>query len=242
MLRRGGSNPGGVPSVDIDALTPMELVDLVLDRELDSQDEMRALAVIEQDPRASAALEQSQWMLDELRNVNDAPDFSDIVLEEVGARRGWLPPRLQRLVPLGRLAAAAVLLGALSASLLAERAAPDAAVFQNGPTPVADVVRAGSNEAIAGVRSVSNMLDFVRAGSATREITTADYTFVIQLQSERPADVDRPCSGGEVKRAGCASEALRIEDAVRVRWFGEQIEHKGEVASRDSRRNEFPRR
>jgi hypothetical protein len=239
MSDRGWNISSRDRQIDLRSFTPMELVDMVLDREFGSQDEMLARAIIDADPRAAEALARSEAMLDILREPIAGPDLSGAILEEVGARREWLPPVLQRLIPVGRLAAAAVLLVVLSAGLLARRANPDAAIFQSGPTPVADVVRAGATEAAAGVQSVTNVLDLVRVG-AQQERKALNTTLVIQVQSTRPCPLSERASRAK-RDAGCASEALAVDTTDRLRWYGEPIESKGEKATEDNRWNSPPR-
>lgn len=239
MSDRGWNISSRDRHVDLRSFTPMELVDMVLDRELGSQDEMLARAIIDGDPRAAEALAKSEAMLDVLREPVSSPDLSAAILEDVGARREWLPPVLQRIIPAGRLAAAAVLLAVLSAGLLARRANPDAAIFRSGPTPVADVVRAGATEASAGVQSVTSVFDLVRVG-AQEERKPLNATFIIEVQSTRPCPLSERAARAK-RDAGCASEALAVDTSDRLRWYGEPIESKGEKANEDNRWNSPPR-
>jgi hypothetical protein len=141
-------------------LTPDEAVDALLDREIAPADLPAALALIASDAAASARLERMRSMFDDLRAPVEAPDVSRRVLGEVGRRRRWMTPGLQRVVTTGRVALAASVLATVATTLVLERMHPNAAVF-GGPeaTPLASVVDAGRQEARMGLEQVGGLLD-----------------------------------------------------------------------------------
>lgn len=140
-------------------MTAQEAVDALLDREIAPADLPEAMALIASDRAASERLERMRSMFDDLRAPAHAPDVSGRVLSEVGARRRWLTPGLQRVVSAGRLALAACLLAAVAATLMAERVHPDAMLFGGPqPTPLASVVDAGRQEAAIGIQQVNGLL------------------------------------------------------------------------------------
>lgn len=158
--RRLHPDPSGAAQRGALGMTPDEAVDALLDREIAPADLPEALALIAGDRDASERLERMRAMFDDLRAPVGGPDVSRLVLGEVGRRRRWLTPGLQRAVSAGRLALAACLLAGVATTLVVERLNPDALVFGGPqPTPLASVVDAGRQDAAIGIRQVGGLLD-----------------------------------------------------------------------------------
>lgn len=146
-----------------EALGPDALIDAYFDRSITPESKSRLARLLSTDPAATIAFGECDRAVEALRAPVVAPDFSAAILDEVGRRRGWLGASLQRLVSIGRLAAAAVLLLALGLTLAAKRWAPDSGVFPSAATPIADVTECAASDAdcnVSGIRRALNWNDF----------------------------------------------------------------------------------
>jgi len=133
-------------------------VDSYFDRELTPESIESLFDSMNQSRAQRDQFDDTQSMLDDLRNPVEAPDFSGQVLGEVGQRRGWLSSKGRRMVFVGRLATAACLLLVVSGLLLVRRNNPEA--FQPATTsgPVSEFVEASGVEAGASMRALSEGL------------------------------------------------------------------------------------
>lgn len=217
MFRRDRTNPDlrlvGERPLD---MTPDEAVDALLDREIAPADLPAALALIESDAKASARLEAMRSMFDELRAPAPGPDLAGAILGEVGRRRRWLTPGLQRVVTAGRVAIAACVLAAIGATLAVERANPNAAIF-GGPeaTPLTSVVDATRHEASIGLRQVGGL--FERATPAPESPNQSVFLLGTVESQDAAGRLLRLCPSPEQATA-CRSEAP--EDAIVVDLTG----------------------
>lgn len=172
MTHDSASNP--VP------LDEQAMIDAYFDRTLASEQKADLTRLLATDAGVGAHFAECAYAIEALRTPVSAPDFSHEILQEVGRRRGWLGARLQRFVSIGRLAAAAALLLALGVTLTVRRFAPDAAIFPQTPTPIADVAECASSDADYNVAGFYRVLD--QAGSVTglERLTTASPTAPVQ--------------------------------------------------------------
>lgn len=157
--------------------SPLELEALIeayFDRELPAHMELPLQRLVREDSRAARHFSETEAAVEALRmHAPDAPDLTSRILSEVGHRRGWVGARLQRFVAIGRVGIAACLLVALSAMLLANRYAPDAAVFNTAPTPIADVAQCASRDADGTVKTLLATIDRVGVASGLNEVRDA---------------------------------------------------------------------
>jgi len=219
MFRRDRSNPDlrltGEPRSL--GMTPDEAVDALLDREIAPAELPEALALIAGDPEASARLEAMRSMFDELRAPVEAPDLSDRILGDVGRRRRWLTPGLQRVVTVGRVAIAACVLAAIGATLAVERANPNAAIFGGPePTPLTSVVDATRHEASIGLRQVGGLFD--RAVPAPDSPDRSVFLLGAVESTDAAGRLLRLCPEAERKALSCRSD--EPEDAIIVDLTG----------------------
>jgi len=143
------------------ALTPEQLADLALDGDAPLD------AVLSRDPSGRAAghvrgVRRLERLLRLEKSSRQHPDLTAAVLDEVGARRGWLDERSRRMVWAGRGLAAAALLGAFAALLGVRNAAPELKPATGAPAALASVVDAGeraASEASAPLAGVVEMID-----------------------------------------------------------------------------------
>lgn len=134
---------------------PDALVDAFFDRELDEASREHFFTAIRGDLRQCARVACTQRMLGALREPLATPDFTDAVMARVAQRRGFLPARLRRMVKVGRLIAAAVILAALLGVAILHRVAPDTVILADQPRPVSNVVTSSAHEATEGVQQIA---------------------------------------------------------------------------------------
>lgn len=235
MFPRRGANPNrhDAASALPPGMTAQQAVDALLDREIPPAGLQEAMDLIAGDPAASARLERMRSMFDDLREPTGAPDLSQRVLEEVGMRRRWLPPTLQRLVAGGRLAIAACLLAAVAATLVVQRVHPDAMLFgEPAPTPLTSMMNAGRQEATMGIQRVGGMFDGVFLLRASESDAAA------HLKGLSPADEDE-CAAARA----CRERRLRERDALVLdltgreqRWSGASATVQAEPAAVEATR------
>jgi hypothetical protein len=200
------------------AMSPDQLVDAVLDREVPHDAMGAVMARIASDPAASARLASMTGMFDALRAPVGTPDLTRAVIGEVGRRRRWLAPALQRAVGAGRLAIAAALLCALAVGLVAQRAAPESGLFSaDRATPLANVVEASQAETTAGIRNVAGMLDAVRGRGANEAGTGGPVAIrsIVFVTPYSPNGVQAAAQQFTLK-----SEALVLNGQARFRVVG----------------------
>jgi len=220
-------------------------VDRCLDRELSAEECAALYEDLKASPEQARRLAETHAALDMLRAPVETPDLTAGILHEVGLRRGWLSARLQRVVTVGRLAAAACLLLALTVVLTAKRAAPDAAVFQAGPAPVSDLINAGQTETRDSVKRWSDTVSHYRALVAAPRASEPRRAGVrwaaggaVFLSNSGWVSVSRGAGDGcderrRVRRA-CASSDRRAGQAFRV-VFSVPCETSGLVKARFGR-------
>lgn len=156
-------NPAGAAAPKIpEARIPEELVESLLNRELDEGSREKVFAMLRRDPRACEDLARTQRVVSMLRTPIEAPDFRAAVMERVGAKRGFLPERLRRVVKRGRLAVGACGLLVLLGAAAAQRYAPEWTELTARPRPVTAVLRAGTADAAAGAERLANAIGAVR--------------------------------------------------------------------------------
>lgn len=155
-----GGDDASLSDPPVDEIIPDELVDRVLDREVPPDDSPDVLSVIRMDPAADERLESTREILRDLRSDRhrvDCPDLSGCILARISASKGLFSSVGLRRVCMYRYAAAAVLLLAIAALFVAQRAAPDAVRLTSSPAPVGRIVSAVPSETadvFSGVKSV----------------------------------------------------------------------------------------
>lgn len=166
MNQKDGANPKASRKLE-------ELIDAYFDRELPPEEEASLAHLLQRDAGAAMLFGESEAAIDALRLPVNSPDLSGRILTEVGRRRGWLGARLQRFVAVGRVAVAACLLLALAVTLTAKRFSPDAAVFPQSPTPIADVARCAADDTSCSVDDFLAALDQVGEVARLNEVRNA---------------------------------------------------------------------
>lgn len=152
--------------IPFDDRGPDELIDAYFDRELAPETEAQFARRLARDADLAMRFAESEEAVEAIGRPIQTPDLSSQILAEVGRRRGWIGARLQRLVSVGRVAIAAAILLALAVTLTVRRLTPDAAIFPQAPTPIADVADCAASDANCNVAEFLTAMDHV--GSQTR--------------------------------------------------------------------------
>ncbi len=160
----GREGADGVRAVGADSL-----LDAYFDRTICAAGKTRLARLVAADPDAGAAFSELDRAVEGLRTPVRAPDFSAAILGEVGRRRGWLGAGVQRLVSVGRLAVAAVLLLGLGVGLAVKRWSPDSVVFSPPATPIAAVTECAATDADCNVAGLRRAFGFDDHGASDRE-------------------------------------------------------------------------
>ncbi len=138
------------------------LIDAYFNRELTSSQSNDLFSMIGEDEVVRDDFDATQNVIDALRAPVDVPDISSSVLDEVGRRRGWLPPRIRSIVTIGRLSVAASFVLVLTAMFLIERSAPGSLDVRPTSQPLTNLVQAGSTETAEGIAAVREGIEKLR--------------------------------------------------------------------------------
>ncbi len=188
----GRDDADGVGAVGADSL-----LDAYFNRTICAAGKSRLARLVASDPKTNAAFSDLDRALEGLRAPVRSPDLSASILGEVGRRRGWLGAGVQRLVSVGRLTLAALLLLGLGVGLAAKRWSPADAVFGSPATPIAAVTECAASDAdcnVAGLRRAFGWGESAggegqRALFSSAGVTTAR---VLDVRSMRAALVAPP--------------------------------------------------
>ena len=93
-----------------------------------------------------------------------APDLTQTVLGDVGARRGWLDSRSRAMVWGGRGLIAATLLGALAVTMSVRRAAPEFGPNAREAAALAQVVDVGERAAAGATAPLATVVETIETG------------------------------------------------------------------------------
>ncbi len=118
-------------------------IDRLLDGGLSREQSQDLLRAIRADARACEDLARTRICVERLREPVAAPDLTDAILSRVHLRRRFLPQHGRRLVTVGRVAAAAGLVGAVALASFVQRHAPQVRLAAE-PAPVTRFVEAAA--------------------------------------------------------------------------------------------------
>jgi len=172
-------------------------IDALFDRELDSAARREVIGEVRHDAGACEEVARTQRIVSMLREPVESPDVTDDVLARVDRRRGFLTPRLRRMVTVGRLAAALGLVAIVGVTALARRWWPEATTLTPQPAPITAVVESGRADAADGLRTLMDSVDVA--------ITPV---------------LDRPASLAALLESPRMSDLPAFESATRVRFVG----------------------
>lgn len=143
----------------MDARDPVNLANRALDGELPLDEALGAGGV--EHVRSVRRVER-------LLNIekNATPDLTATVLEDVGARRGWLDSRSRALVWGGRGLIAATLLAALAVTLGVRRAAPEFGPQAREAAALASLVSAGERAAAGATAPLATVVETIETGDS----------------------------------------------------------------------------
>jgi len=141
-----------------DARDPVTLANEALDGEL-SFDEALSGGGVEH----IRQVRRVERLLSIERNAG-APDLTNTVLGDVGARRGWLDSRSRAMVWCGRGLIAATLLGALAVTMSVRRAAPEFGPNAREAAALAQVVDAGERAAAGATAPLATVVETIETG------------------------------------------------------------------------------
>lgn len=142
----------------MDARDPMNLANRALDGDVPLDEALAAGGV--QHVRSVRRVER-------LLNIekHSAPDFTATVLDDVGARRGWLDSRSRALVWGGRGLIAATLLAAMALTLGVRRAAPELGPQAREAAALASVVDFGERAAAGATAPLATLVETIETGN-----------------------------------------------------------------------------
>lgn len=133
---------------------PEELVDQFFDRELDEGSRDKFFGMLRGDLARCQEVARTQRIVAMLREPIQAPDLTGRILAQIDQRKGFLPPKLRRIVTGGRLVAAACLLVAALGVAMLNRSHPGLFRLTAAPQPLSNVIESGKAEAVAGAQQL----------------------------------------------------------------------------------------
>lgn len=172
-------------------------IDALFDRELDATARRELIGEVRHNAGACEDVARTQRLVSLLREPVVAPDVTDDVLARVDRRRGFLTPRLRRMVTVGRLAAALGLISVVGVAALARRWWPEATTLTPQPTPITAVVESGRADAADGFRTLMDSVDVAIAPVLDRPAPLAAL-----LESPRMSDIPAFRSATRVRFVG----------------------------------------
>ncbi len=183
--------------VSTDAPDPRTLADLALDGDGAYDDALAAGGA-----EHIRSVRRVERLLSIEKNAPKTPDLTATVLDDVGARRGWLDGRSRAMVWGGRGLVAATLLGALAITLGARRANPEITPVGPEVAALASVVEAGERAALGATAPIETVVETIEGGTPVLVRLTATIDGVMATESDftlaRVSCSPAPESGGRV--------------------------------------------
>ncbi|MDX2148378.1 MAG: hypothetical protein SFZ23_12730 [Planctomycetota bacterium] len=129
------------------------------DEDLDACDRSRLLRALRSDPELAAQADAMRRVVDELKNLPEAPDLTKSVMARIELETPFLPARGRRRLKRLRLAAASSVLCFAIAGVIAARCFPG---LIDRPGAITHVFQAGATGVQSGARDVSSLLSDLR--------------------------------------------------------------------------------
>jgi hypothetical protein len=141
---------------------PDDLVDAFLDGEVAPERQGALFSALRREPEAHVRLDETERIIDAMRDSERVPDLTGKILGEVHRRRTLLDCAGLRRVSLARWSMAACLIMGVTVFFIVRRSAPEATSLTPVSAPINDLVRALPGETSGAIIAARSALNSVR--------------------------------------------------------------------------------